>query len=359
MWVGVASAQPRELPARVLWTHDGVVYVASPDSNALALGMTLEFTRGRKRLGTAVVLRKLDTYVALARLGSGSLDREKRLEKLRVRGEVAAVSRLAKLRLGLPGRDRPNLLFRCSRTSVYGRFAGADYSTDTLRAGALRLVRTAVASEAASALLPAESAAAPDTLDVRLFTESADQEIALERGEIDVAVFWPGELSPRLRADPRWRDAARGLRSRGVLVALLPLRDTVHVREEALAAMNREAFGGDLLAWRELEPPAWTADGEQGARFEADPALPGAKLLERLLERAGGNPQARTVRLAYMDVALAAGDALGATWRTRSVQPLFALRCPVLVTPALSGVLARLGGADAFANLLRCDSSVP
>jgi len=44
----------------------------------------------------------------------------------------------------------------------------------------------------------------PDTIHVHLFDEASDQEIALERGDIDAAVFWPAELSTRMRGDARW-----------------------------------------------------------------------------------------------------------------------------------------------------------
>src|SRR5205814_1296313 len=60
----------------------------------------------------------------------------------------------------------------------------------------------------------------PDTIMVGLFGETSDEEIALERGELDVAVFWPGEASARLRADPRWRGFGYGWR--GQLVAGVP-----------------------------------------------------------------------------------------------------------------------------------------
>lgn len=348
----VASAAPRELAARVLWTHDGAVYVAADDTTALVPGMTLELLRGRKQLATATVTRKLDGHVAIARLESGSLDRERRLEKLKLRGEAPAITRVARVRLGLPGRGRASLLFRCTATSVESRFSGAEYRADTLRAGRLELLRVAADPALAG------SAAGPDTLDVRFFSDAGDQEIALERGELDVAVFWPGELSPRMRTDPRWRDPERGLRARGVIVALLPARDTLGIPAPALLALDREAFAGDLLPWGELEPvppPAATAP----VGWQVDPALPGAQLLERILGRASSPTATRLARLAFLDQPVAARDAVQATWRGPGVVPLFALRCPVLASPTFRPLLGAVGGADAFANLIRCETTRP
>ena len=344
-----ASAEPRELAARVLWSRDGAIYVAADDTTALIPGMTLELRRGRKRIATATVTRRLDGHVAVARLDSGSLERERKLERLKLRGEAPAVARIPSLRLGLPGRGRTSLLFRCASTGVEARFAGAEYRADTLRAGALRLVRVAADGFATSAT-------APDTMHVRFFSSAADQEIALERGELDVAVFWPGELSPRMRTDPRWRDAERGLRARGVIVALLPARDTLGIPAAAVAALDREAFAGDLLPWGELEPAA-TQAATAPVGWQVDPALPGAQLLERILGRASSPAATRLARLSFLDVPVAARDAVQSTWRGPGVLPLFALRCPVLATPAFRPALGAWGGADAFANLLRCEGA--
>jgi hypothetical protein len=41
------------------------------------------------------------------------------------------------------------------------------------------------------------------------------------------------------------------------------------------------------------------------------------------------------------------------------VQPLFALRCPVLASPAFRPALEAPGVADLFANLLRCETGTP
>lgn len=348
--VAPARAEWRDLPARVVWTRSGFVYVASPDSGVLSPGMGLRFVRGNRERAGGTVLSLLDPWLALARLESGALAGEKRLDRLRVRGMDPIAKRVGSLRLGLPGRKRVNLLFACARTGVNTRFADANYDVDSLAGGALRLRRVADGFPASGA---------PDTLHVRFFSDAADQEIALERGELDVAVFWPGEGSTRLRSDAPRRHTARGLRSRGVVACVTTAPDTARVSGVALSVMNREAFSGDLLPWGELEPVAAPGEAGRFASFHPDPALPGARLLERVLARATGGAAARTVRLAYLDVAIAGRDAVQASWRTRHVQPVFALRCPVLVAPDLRAAVARMGGADAFANLLRCEGRAP
>lgn len=342
-----AHAEPRELAASVVWTRADLIYVAAPDSGTLVAGMALSVGRGKRELASATVTQLLEPRLAVARVGSGSLAREKRLDKLRVRGEAPSLPRLAVLRVGLPGRGRANLLFACSAAGVATNLGPIDYRVDSLAAGRFRLVRD----------LAGEAPLAPDTLLVRLFADAADQEIALERGELDVAVFWPGELSARMRADSRWRDAPHGLRARGVLAGIAAAGDTLSAPVAELAAVNRDVFADDLLAWSELEPDDPGA-ALPPARWIVDAALPGSRVIERVLSRTATGPGARNLRLAYLDVPLAAHDAAQASWRTRGVTPAFALRCPVLAA-AGARELVRALGADAFANLATCSGNRP
>jgi hypothetical protein len=345
---GAAHAEPHQLNASVVWTRADLIYVAAPDSGELSNGMTLWVLHGKRELASATVTQLLEPHLALARLVSGSLANEKHLEKLHVRGEAPAFVRVALLRVGLPGRGRTNLLFSCAAAGVSAKLGADEYGVVSLGLGAYRLAHVATS----------EPSFAPDTLIVRLFTDAADEEIALERDELDVAVFWPGELSARLRGDERWRGAARGVRARGVLAGLAGSSDTLALPLAELANVNRELFGGDLVAWSELESAASSAAESAPARWTADAALPGARVIERVLARSGAGTSARPVRLAYLDVPIAAGDAAAATWRTRGVTPVFAVGCPVLATPAARASVARLG-ADAFANLVTCAGGTP
>lgn len=346
---GAAQAEPRELRAAVVWTRADLIYVAAPDSGELLAGMSLWIVRGKRELASAVITQLLEPRLAVARLDSGSLAHEKRFDKLHVRGEAAVVPRVALLRVGLPGGGRTNLLFACAGSGVAPRLGTTSYVADSSAPGSHRLVR---------APDPNDAALAPDTLRVRLYADAADEEIALERGELDVAVFWPGELSARMRGDARWRDAPRGVRARGVLVAVAAATDTSSVPLGDLTAMNREVFGGDLVPWSELEPPPSPPGPAPPARWRADSALPGARVLERVLARGAPAAGARSVRLSYLDVPLAAHDSVQSGWRTPGVTPAFAIGCPVLAGPAARGVVAGLG-AGAFANLVTCAGGTP
>ena len=238
-----ARAEPRPLPASVVWTRGDLFYVAAADSGVLGAGMTLRVLHGRREVATGWISRLLDLRIAVAQLDSGSLAGEKRLDKLHLLGEDAAVARAPTLRVGLPGGGRTNLLFACRAPSLAHRLGVTSYRVDSLAVERYRMVRDS-----------ADASKAPDTLLVRLYADAADQEIALERGELDVAVFWPGELSARMRGDARWRDAPKGLRARGVLVCTATAGDSAGIPTAQLDALNRDAFGGDLLPWREFEP---------------------------------------------------------------------------------------------------------
>src|SRR5262245_33953001 len=144
----------------------------------------------------------------------------------------AAVTRVPALRVGVPSPGRWNLLFTCEAPVSAPRIGSAAYAADSLDPKARQWRRIEQSfSDSAGAL-------APDTLVVVPFDEATDEEIALERGEVDVAVFWPGELSARIRSDARFRDAERGLRSRGVFAAVALAGDTLGVAQADLDALN-------------------------------------------------------------------------------------------------------------------------
>jgi hypothetical protein len=260
--------------------------------------------------------------------------------------------RVATLRVGLPSPRRSNLLFTCDAALAVPRIGSAAYARDTLDATGRRWPRVPTANGAQVAADSA-GALAPDTLLVRAFEDATDQEIAFERGELDVAVFWPGELSARMRSDARFRDPELALRARGVVACVAAAADTFAALRADLDALDREAFGGDLLAWRELEPDARP---EAPARWSVDATVPGARHLERILARVARPGGTRPLKLVFIDQPVVAGDAAdaaGAAWRTPGVTPLFAVRCPVLVR-AQATADVRAIGARAFAELAPC-----
>jgi len=254
-----------------------------------------------------------------------------------------AVARLGTLRIGLPSPRRGNLLFTCDAPVTAPRIGSATYAADSLDVSGRRWLRTPQ-TDADSA-----GALAPDTLVVRAFEDATDQEIALERGDLDVAVFWPGELSARMRSDARFRDPELGLRSRGVLACVAAAGDTLAAPRADLEVLNREAFGGDLLPWSELEPGP--AEGSP-ARYVVDLTVPGAKHLERILARIPTAGVTRTLKLVYLDQPVVAGDAAMGGWRTPGVMPVFAVRCVVLAGSRRDAV--RAIGVQRFAELAPC-----
>jgi hypothetical protein len=339
---------PREVDARVAWSRAGFVYLEA-DSGLLRPGTVLTFVRGKRTIAGATVDRVLEARVTRARLVSGSLERENRPDRLRVLATDPPDAFAGALRVGVPARERGNLLFACGTLALEPRLAGSVHDVDTLARGLVRLRRAP----------PLPGDAAPDTIVVRFFPDAADQEIALERGELDVAVFWPGEGSPRLRADARFQGAPLGLRGRGVVAVVGDPSGSSRADPAALAAVNREVFGGDLLPWDQLEPAAPGPAPPSFTALAADPALPGARVVDRVLAR-WGTPRGRgPLQLAYLDVPVAAGDAVSASWRVSGLRPAFAIRCPVLVAPGARAAVTALGGPDAMANLLRCGPAAP
>ena len=342
---GRGAAEPRPLDAKVVWARAERVYVAAPDSVALAPGDLLTLARGKKTVATAEVVQVLTRDLAAARLTSGSLERA-RLDRLRVLAERPPLLPLALLRIGYPGSGRASLLFACG--GARPRPPHAAFRTDSLAENAYRFVRTG----------ETPGAPWPDTILARLFGESADEEIALERGELDVAVFWPGEASSRLRADPRWQALAYG--ARGVLAAVAPAGSTPATGPAALspnlaplAALGDEMFRGDLAPWRDSgaspAPPA-PQPAPAGLRFVVDPSCPGRATIERFLARVSPGAEARRdsaiVRLIYQDSPARPPDSLRVT-------PLFVVRCAVAFEPGLRAHVAALG-TDAIVGMLEC-----
>ena len=236
------GAGPTELRAKVIWAHAGRAYLASNDPLPLVEGDVLKFYDGKKVAAEGAVSNVFDGTLAIARVKSGSLDQMKKLDRLRVTAEHPHLRPVDVMRIGIPSRS--NLLFACGTPSVRSPLPRAAYRGEAISMRSFVLARDK--SDESTAQWP-------DTLLVRLFDESTDQEIALERGELDAAVFWPGELSTQMRESPRWRDFSYGARSRVVLSALLS-RDAADSRlapadTSALLWLNETVFRGDLTPW--------------------------------------------------------------------------------------------------------------
>jgi len=178
--------------ARVVWVNGDAVYIASPDSIAVQKGTRLTFLSRGKPAATGEVSEVLDRSVARVWITSGVLPDPKHLERLSILAEPPPAPQL--VRIGFPASGRRPDPLRCSQ-----RFLAVDTATHRIEAAGrgLRITR-----------LPDSPAARswPDTMIVQLFDDAADEEIALERGELELGVFWPDELSAHMREHPRWRD---------------------------------------------------------------------------------------------------------------------------------------------------------
>ncbi len=388
-----SAAQPRPVEAAVVWVGERRAYVAPRDSAALQAGDLLTFVLRGKAIAAGTVERLHDGELAVATLTWGSLRGVTRLDRLRVLGERPAVRALPLLRIGFPSGRRSNLIFVCEAPTLGVPVPDYADRSPPPSENAFRLVR--------DARVPAHPPW-PDTLLIRLFDEAADEEIALQRGELDAAVFWPGELSAHLRDDPRWSGGLRGRRVRGVVAALWPETGepggpgSAGPASSGLEALNQQLFRGDLAAW---EPTVGPPPPDPG-RFVVDSSWPGQGFVEAFLNRGreGRSPPPAGVAtyLLYLDSPVAARDSLilaladyvrtgpfpphrraradslaaevrrsdvagpasdpdrfERCLRELRVTPLFTIACPLLYGPELRPYLSALG-PDSLVNLLQC-----
>lgn len=397
------AAAPRAVDATVVWVGDAHVFVASRDTSGLEPGARLTFVQGRSVTATGTVLRMIDDQVAMVRLDAGTLARVKHPEKLKILSEPPILRGPPVIRLGFPSAKRINLLFDCADMTIQPPDPAAGYRV-VEASGDLRLVRDGVAAPAPW----------PDTLVVRLFDDVADEEIALEGGQIDVAVFWPGEPSSHLRDGPFWREGAYGTRARGLIVSFGAAADSTAMPPAPggpeFAALNRQVFRGDLglpttPGWAVPATPPDSASAP--GRVVVDAALPGQPILQRFFASRAKQPLAApdtpTVRLSYLDAPVDAPDSIMsalagevaraplAPWlparaRTcletmgtvrmqnpgepRPVDPLsfclsrldaallFSIRCPVACAPELRSVVNTIG-LQRLADMMHCGDAVP
>jgi hypothetical protein len=357
-----AVAAPREVKASVAWVRQDRVYLTSPDSSALAQGDRLTFVYRGKTIASGVVARVYDRDLAMATLTSGSLAKAKKLDRLRILAEPAPLPEVPVLRIGYPARDRSSLIFACGPIAAREPRYGDGFRVEVSGESSFRLVRVTPRIKGVPW---------PDTLLIRLFDEAADEEIALERGELDVAVFWPGELSAHGRENPRWQDSGFGVWGWSFVGATWVGPDASGIPDAAradsldLASFNQEMFRGDLMPWPGVTARAFASSAilyphmrskwwPRPARFVVDPSFPGQRVLERFLNRDRASraaEDARTIRLVYLDAPIAAPDSSARDGV--QVSYLFALRCPLVCAAKLRPYLEALG-VDALVNLISC-----
>jgi hypothetical protein len=360
-------AEPVPLNARAIWARGDRVYIALLDTLPLPSALPLTFRDGKRTVATAVATGERAGEVLVAMILTGSLEGVKRLDRLVVLGDRSSTVRAPRtVRWGYPSPVRRTPLFACDTCDLRLERLGAPYRIEEARDRSYRLVHDAA---------PGDGSSWPDTIVIRLYDDASDQEIAFERGEIDAAVFWPGEASRHARALSGPMRLFLASREWGVLVAAgnaeLSERDF-----EPLDTMNEALFRGDLVPYLRPGPGdignlagGGTTPGDaRPVRFEVDEAIPGARLLRRALP-AGRAPEAeppaaRSVRLFFLPVSVdpdsialpalpaAPGDTDDGP---RSVR-LFTLGCPVLAHSSLVPFFAGVG-VGPLVNLFECRSA--
>ena len=329
-----AHAETTRLDARVIWLHQDRAYLASKDSLWLGPGATLHFFDRGKEVGTAEVTAVHDAMLIAVRLTSGSLERVKHLDRIEVFSDRAALRPMRRLRVGYPsGARNVQPFFACGKLVLDPH----GYRADTLGERSYLLVRD-------STWTPPRPE--PDTVLVRLFDDTADEEIALERGELDAAVFWPGEASTHIREAMRWTESMKFYRARGVL-AWRPAGQDALFDEEArrLEKLNADLFRGDL-------------QGPYGARIAptdsrippaflgVDPTSPARAEIERALNQGvAARDSKRKIVLTYLDIPVVDG---APDW-------VFLMACPVICRPELRPYFDAID-LSALVNLFDCEA---
>ena len=329
--------------AKLVWTQGARAYIASADSLPLQPGSLLEFRYRREVVATGEVEAVYEDQLVAAMV-SGSFRKVKHLEQV----EITALPFRppSRIRVGYPAAGRTCLLFNFTHLTPDTTLLGGAFRPESLAVSLFRFVRT---SE------PPVAAAWPDTLWIRLYSEATDEEIALERGDIDVAVFWPGEASAHIRDAMGWTGPPYGWRS-GLLLAATaqrPLGSGLFADENrALDRLNKDVFDGDLVTLSRDSQGISDAPEPRG-RFEVAAEIPGKEVMERVLRDAmGDRPTNRwdgTVRLEIRPVAK--------TELTPYRQGCWiGLGCPAISSQRSRQYVARLD-ANALANLFLCTPS--
>jgi hypothetical protein len=334
-FVLAGCASPNSQMPRVVWLSGSRAYVALRDSTAVLAGDRVRFQRDGRTVASGIVARVEHGELAQVQVTSGPLGSERELLRTTVVVERASVAKPSTLRIGLPSAARGTAFFSCRRLGVRPQWPDSAYRADAPSSRTARFVR--------DPRIPLDKPW-PDTLVVRFYDESADEEIAIERAELDVAVFWPSELSSHMRTSPRWSSPLMGIRTRGVVALVWDDPSSIDPaaleREKAgtFAALNRDLFHGDLLLLEASDPDSG-GPSDLRPRFLVDPRCPGRAELQRYLDRWVPAPTNGVVRIEYQV--------------DRTGSPLFAIRCPVVSRPDLRAYLSALG-PDRVADLMDC-----
>jgi hypothetical protein len=316
--------------ASVVAVRESRVYMlAEPaDSAALALGSRLTFLDRKKQVAHGTVIRSFEYGFAVAALTSGSLTKIKKLDRVKVLAEAPLSTRPTRMRVGLPSGRRPCAWFECPEPTL-----AAAGRIDTLENGTIRVLGAGTEW--------------PDTLLVRRFDDVADQEIALERGDLDIGVFWPGELTPAARRNLNW-DGTLAPLDRGTVFwfgAGTLGTDLIAPHGRTLFRdLNQQIFRGDLEVLTSVDPGL-------AAGFSVDASIPERNAIEAFLNRDLPASE-QSSRIVFHDVAAPSSLVPGGGI------PVFAMRCAVVIRPAWRGVLSPTDVVR-LANLNQCAKDQP
>lgn len=316
-------AEALRLNAKVIWTQADRVYCVSSDSGAFEPAKNLTFVYRGREVARGKIVALYNRELALVQLQWGSLINIDHLDSVEVAEQPAPLPPLSRLRIGYPSQKRSNLIFSCSEMAFDHSSIPAAFRPDTLEDAGDQWVRDSLKNPKPDPW--------PDTLFVREVDEVSDEEIALERGELDIAVFWPGELSQHMRKDPRWQNPAFGRAQQG-LVAALWLSQKIDEDDSNLCDLrrwydfdlfNEELFRGDLVpveqaaAWAAQSPAVQPHPPAPVVRFQVERSWPGQRLVERFLNRRSKSSpavttpgQMETVRLFYLDAPVSSFDSI-------------------------------------------------
>jgi hypothetical protein len=389
------AASPPNMP-RAVWARGASAYVDAGDS-AAAPGDRIVFMSHGKTIAEATVTRVDPGGLALVTLTVGSLAKQRRLDRVRVFIEKHPPFAPTSLTIGCPAPGKRRALLGCAAEPPPANPPPAGYRLRSQNATSYRLERD-----------PGPPSRWPDTLTVRWFEDPADEGIAFDRGEIDVALFWPGELLASTREQPRWQGTRLGARLHGVIVAFAagscgpspPSSRAPSAADTAMIAGLSGYFRGDVVPWAVAHAdsgrPALGRDALPRLVADVDPECEGLVSAARYLNRTSGAQAAGgCLRLTYLGAARRAPDSLAlaiagyvrsaafapdlkaradslerairgraadaapltateaatALRNALGVVQLWTIRCPVVGAPDLRAYLDRLG-ADAFADLI-------
>ncbi len=335
--LGAASPGPcAAQEPRVVWSRDSLVYVELSDSAKVAQGDALDLFQDRRRVARGTVVRRDDQGLALVQLFIGSVRDSAPSIDRGIDGLPLPLDNPARMQVvGVPAPTRSNPLFPCGSGSQHAAVWPLHFHLVSSGPKRIELVRDSLSGR-------------PDTLIVRWFDSVADQEIAVERGDIDVAVFWPGELSSHMREQSRWQGFRRGMRTRESLLACAVTgtaprfdapRDPTWSDSALVAKLGRGRFRDDLIRILDAHDSITTLDPKNPRASRMMGWFPDGSCAAELPFWVSSRPMG-TRRLEGPGVLLVVPDDANLEFRkTARVVASYRLNCPILIHSNVSPTL--------------------